>query len=138
MNELIFFTDGAYSPLTNKGGWAFYCPNYKLKCCNSISNTTNNRMELEAILNTLKWIYLTKQNRPLIIYSDSLYVINSLNGQYSINKNIDLFNQINLLLTKINKPVTFKHIKAHTKSSSSEAVGNSIADKLAVMASQLL
>ena len=116
-NPIIFFTDGAYSGARKKGGWAVYCPNYKLRICSGEYNTTNNRMEMMAVLKALEWI--SDSNIPekeIIIVSDSLYVINTMKGLYAKKTNIDLWT------------------KGHTNSSSFEAEGNNIVDQLAVMA----
>jgi ribonuclease HI len=40
-----------------------------------MTNTTNNRMELLAVINTLKFF---KEKVKIIIYSDSQYVVNSI------------------------------------------------------------
>ena len=40
-----------------------------------MTNTTNNRMELLAVINTLKWF---KEKTSITIYSDSQYVVNSI------------------------------------------------------------
>lgn len=42
-----------------------------------MSNTTNNRMELRAVLETLKFF---EDSTELTIISDSQYVINGVNG----------------------------------------------------------
>ena len=51
-----FFTDGAYSPTRNQGGWAYYCPELHLRVCGEQIETTNNRMELTAVIKALEFI----------------------------------------------------------------------------------
>ena len=55
-NTVIFYTDGAYSPTKQKGGWGLYCPQYKLKMCHGEYNTTNNRMEMTAAIRALEFV----------------------------------------------------------------------------------
>ena len=87
--KLIIFTDGAFSRKTNTGGWAFIaqyqiwnqeCELYQLikEKCNSgtVSNTTSNRMELVGCIEGLKYL---KRPCNVEIYSDSTYVVNTIN-----------------------------------------------------------
>lgn len=76
------FTDGSYKPSTNKGGYAsIITENDKIvKILNyGYIDTTNNRMELLGVLNTLLYF---KYPTNLEIYSDSSYIVNSINNGY--------------------------------------------------------
>lgn len=138
-NSIIFFTDGAYSGTTKKGGWAFYSPNYRLKVCSGEYNTTNNRMEMTAVLKVLEWI--SDSNIPeknIIIYSDSLYVVNTMKGLYTKKTNLDLWDKISLMIDLLfDKNISWIHTKGHTNSSNFESNGNNIVDQLAVMATKI-
>lgn len=135
-NPIIFFTDGAYSGARKKGGWAVYCPNYRLRICSGEYNTTNNRMEMMAVLKALEWISDSNiPDRDIVIVSDSLYVINTMKGLYAKKTNIDLWTKLDQMVELLfNKRIKWVHTKGHTNSSSFEAEGNNIVDQLAVMA----
>ena len=134
--ELNFYTDGAYSPVTKTGGWAVYCPELSLRITNQEKNTTNNRMELTAVINTMKFLLNVKlKNIAVNIYSDSLYVINTLKGLYSIKVNLDLWTEALNLLSLVHQQgitVNWIHIKGHAGH-----VNNEIVDRLANLLSQI-
>lgn len=85
------YTDGACSDNPGPGGWAAVFP--FPACIKHIEGmekqTTNNRMELKAVVESLKWI---RDNRTKMIkkrdyktielYSDSAYVVNSINKNW--------------------------------------------------------
>ena len=73
--KINIFTDGAYSPKTEKGGWAVYCPELRLRMCGAVKDTTNNRMEITAVIEALA---LLKEPCEVTLYSDSQYVCNAL------------------------------------------------------------
>lgn len=131
---LIFWTDGAYSSSKNKGGWSFYCPEYRLKVCSGVEATTNNRMELTAALKALEWISDSNiPDRKILIYSDSMYLIETMNGHYEKKKNLDLWAQLDTMQELLfDKTIVWKHTKGH-----STDVNNNIADMLAVTAYNL-
>ncbi len=78
------FTDGSCRPNPGRGGWGwvFYHPigNVVIRFIDSGGKmkTTNNEMELSAMLECLQ--FLSKRKRPykVIIYSDSEYVLKGL------------------------------------------------------------
>lgn len=93
------YTDGSCFPNPNGfGGWAFVATHHGkeiYKQAGSAQNTTNNRMELHAILQALQWI----QQDEVYIYSDSQYAVNSITiwfegwqktGKINKRSNIDL------------------------------------------------
>ena len=133
-DQLIFFTDGAYSHSKNIGGWAFFCKNYRLRVCNKEENTTSNRMEITAAIKALEWI--SDSNVPekdIIIYSDSLYLVNTLNGKFTKKTNMDLWDKLDFLLELLfNKRITWIHVKGHDGNE-----GNEVVDQLANLMSQL-
>ncbi len=133
--ELNFYTDGAYSPVTQTGGWAVFCPELSLRMTNQERDTTNNRMELTAVINTMKFISSVKlKNIVVNVYSDSLYVINTLKGLYSIKVNLDLWSDaLNLISSICQQGITINwiHIKGHAGH-----INNEIVDRLANLLSQ--
>lgn len=135
IDELNFYTDGAYSPVTKTGGWAIYCPELKLRITNQAKDTTNNRMELIAAINAMKFILQTGIKIPTInIYSDSLYVINTLKGLYKMKMNLDLWSEASRMLYLIQRQsiqINWIYIKGHAGH-----INNEIVDRLANLLSQ--
>lgn len=135
IDELNFYTDGAYSPVTKTGGWAVYCPELKLRITNQAKDTTNNRMELIAAINAMKFILQTGMKVPTVnIYSDSLYVINTLKGLYKMKMNLDLWSEASRILFLIQRQsiqINWIHIKGHAGH-----INNEIVDRLANLLSQ--
>lgn len=130
-----FYTDGAYSPATQAGGWAVYCPELLLKLTNKEYNTTNNRMEMTAVIKALEFVLYTKLAvKEINVYSDSLYVINTMKGLYAMRTNLDLWSELINLRTKLsteNLQINWIHVKGHAGHANNEVV-----DRLANLLSQ--
>lgn len=83
--KIRIFTDGACSENPGPGGWAAVF-NSEDKCKmikGNESTTTNNRMELKAVIESFKMIlsrFKTKKDIEFELYSDSAYVVNSINN----------------------------------------------------------
>lgn len=78
MSDLRVFTDGSGSNRTGAGGWAFIIDNRHQaveKYGSSAGATTNNRMELAAILAALQ--HLTP-GPSITVYTDSTYAKNAV------------------------------------------------------------
>lgn len=81
MEEVIIYTDGACSGNPGPGGWGsvlMYKDNKK-EIFGSKENTTNNVMELTAVIEGLK---LLKFKCNVKLYSDSAYVVNAFNQKW--------------------------------------------------------
>ena len=128
------YTDGAYSSLRDMGGYAFVVLKDEEKIYSYFfnePNTTNNRMEIQAVISALNWLYENNYTEEEIsIYTDSMYVIGSMTKNWKRNKNVDLFTELDDVFLKF-KNVIFKHIKGHSGDKYNE-----LCDKLAVIASQ--
>lgn len=145
------YTDGACSGNPGPGGWAMVFNTDER--CKSYSgydtSTTNNRMELTAVVQCLKRIH-EKGNRKNVyeIYSDSAYVVNAINNKWLDRwklggwktkqkediKNRDLWEQASHYLSKLVAEgwnVQFIKIKGHAGNTFNELV-----DKLAKEESQ--
>ena len=89
-NKIQVYTDGACKGNPGIGGWGVLVlnteKNYELKGCEL--NTTNNRMELIAVINGLKSI---KETTDIDLLTDSKYVKNGINDWISIIS-IDILN----------------------------------------------
>lgn len=141
------FTDGACSENPGPGGWAAVF-NTASKCRTISGNeklTTNNRMELRAVVEVFRKI-LSKPRREDIqydIYSDSAYVVNTINNnwlevwqrnnwqttKHEDVKNKDLweeFNELRLKAKELGICITLNKVKGHSGNTFNELV-----DKLA-------
>lgn len=87
------------------------------------TNTTNNRMEILSVIEGLK--ALKSYNIPVKIYSDSQYVVNTINCNWSKTKNIDLWKQLYDYLGRLSN-YEIIWIKGH-----SDNIYNNRADQLA-------
>ena len=139
MEKVVIYTDGACSGNPGPGGWAailMYKGNKK-EISGGSSKTTNNIMELTAVVEGLK---LLKYPCEVDLYSDSAYVVNSFNQGWIYNwiknnwktaskepvKNKEIWQEL-YNLTKIHK-VNFIKVKGH-----SDNEYNNRCDELAVM-----
>lgn len=116
------WTDGAYRPSTNTGGYASIITkdNKIIKILyQGYKNTTNNRCELMGVLETLKYF---KDPTKIHIVSDSQYVVSSIVNKHVhkwfeeqdlSKKNLDLWLQILELLDY--HTVTFEWVKGHAE-----------------------
>lgn len=71
--KVIIYTDGACSGNPGAGGWSaiMLFQDHRKDLCGREENTTNNKMELTAVINGLKAL---KISCNIILYTDSLYV----------------------------------------------------------------
>lgn len=135
MSDVKIYTDGAYSPSRDQGGIGIvFVSNDEviMKYNKMYSNTTNNQMEMKAVILALK--SLKKPFDSVTIYTDSQYVINCALGKWQRKKNILLwkvFDKIYQEALKIHGSIKFQWVKGHN-----DNPYNCIADKIAVQASQ--
>ena len=137
MEKVIIYTDGACSGNPGPGGWAavlMYKENKK-EISGAIKNTTNNIMELTAVVEALKTL---KFPCKVDLYSDSSYVINAFEKKWIFGwiknnwktsskepvKNKEIWQEL-YDLTKVHK-VNFIKVKGH-----SDNVWNNRCDELA-------
>jgi ribonuclease HI len=140
------FTDGACSGNPGPGGWAFIVlhDNDIETISGGTFETTNNRMELTAIVESLRYIclkYVSREQseKDFCIVSDSAYVINAVNSHWIMTwksngwkttkgktvKNRDLWQDFLRYLSymkKDNMKVTFEKVKGHSGNSFNEMV----------------
>ncbi len=125
MQKVTIYTDGACSGNPGPGGWAavLIYGEYKKEIYGGNKNTTNNIMELTAIVEGLKSL---KQECEVEVYSDSAYSVNAFNQGWIYNwikkgwktadgsevKNKELWQEL-YTLTKKHK-VTFIKVKGHS------------------------
>ena len=84
MKDVIIYTDGACSGNPGPGGWGaiLMCNGIQKEISGAQKNTTNNIMEITAVLEALK---LLKVECNVKIYSDSAYVVNAFNQGWIYN-----------------------------------------------------
>ena len=125
MEEVIIYTDGACSGNPGPGGWGaiLMINENKKEISGGNKNTTNNVMELTAVIEALK---LLKRPCNVNLYSDSAYVVNAFNQGWIYNwvkkdwktagndpvKNKELWQEL-YSLTKIHT-VKFIKVKSHS------------------------
>ena len=73
MSEIIIYTDGACSGNPGPGGWGaiLVSGNNRKEMSGGASETTNNRMELQAAIESLNAL---KKPCKVALYTDSVYV----------------------------------------------------------------
>lgn len=124
MEEITIYTDGACSGNPGPGGWGaiLMFGDTKKEISGGLDNTTNNVMELTAVIESLK---ILKRPCKVDLYSDSAYVVNAFlqkwiygwikkNWKTAGNdpvKNKELWQEL-YGLTKIHD-VTFHKVKGH-------------------------
>ena len=138
--KIRIYTDGACSENPGPGGWAsIWVSDNGIKVISGNNpNTTNNQMELTAVVVSLRRVrnFLTTLSNPWMskeyeIYSDSAYVVNSINNnwidRWMLNdwktskgddvKNVELWMECLKLLSKIRQmgvKITFIKVKGHS------------------------
>ena len=156
------WTDGACTVNTRKGGWGvvLQCPSAKDGCIvskelsGSDTDTTNNLMELQAMIEALKALQI-REGFEYNIHTDSKYVMLSIlnRKEYEAKnfkkvKNVEKLQELYTILDEkglsivhadgdksnfttmsCTKPVHFIKVEGH-----SDNVGNNLADALAVKA----
>jgi ribonuclease HI len=136
-NETItIYTDGACSGNPGKGGWGavLLYKDHKKEISGMNKDTTNNRMELTAVIESLKNV---KKSIPLKIYTDSKYVMDGItkwikswkkNGWRTADKrpvkNCDLWQALDFECQK--HQISWHWVKGHSGDKYNE-----IADELA-------
>lgn len=124
MKRVTIYTDGACSGNPGIGGWAAILTynGVKKTLCGGEQNTTNNRMELLAVIEALRAV---KEGWECDVFSDSRYVVDAFNQHWleswqkknwrtasgSEVKNVDLWKA---LLFEVNRhQVEFVKVKGH-------------------------
>ena len=96
---------------------------HKKELKDAFRNVTNNQMEILSVIEGLK--ALKRFDLPIEIYSDSQYVVNSINLNWKKNANVDLWTELYFYKNQC-KDIKFIKVKGH-----SDNEFNNRADKLA-------
>lgn len=137
MTAIEIFTDGACSGNPGAGGWGaiLRCGETEKEMSGGAKDTTNNRMELTAVIEALKAL---KRPCEITLYTDSRYVMDGVTqwlpnwkrndwkttNKKSAVKNLDLWQELDILLP-IHK-IQWVWVKGHNGHTENERV-----DKLA-------
>jgi len=119
-DRIIIYTDGAALGNPGPGGYGVVMlyGSRRKEISHGYRITTNNRMELLAVIVALE--HLKKENLDVVIYSDSQYVVNSIEKKWVFGwvkkgfkgkKNEDLWRRFIPLYEKQN--VTMVWVKGH-------------------------
>lgn len=137
MKNVVLYTDGSCSGNPGPGGWGcvLVYKDIMKEISGGCSYTTNNRMEITAVIEGLKQL---KESCAVDIYTDSAYVYNAVEKKWITNwisngwktaskkevENVDLWKVLTELLNL--HTVTFHKVKGH-----SDNALNNRCDKLA-------
>ena len=119
---IVIFTDGAAKGNPGPGGYGAVLKfaQHRKELSEGFRLTTNNRMELLAVIVALESI--KKENSNIQVYTDSKYVVDAINKNWLQNwqkkafkgkKNVDLWKRFLLIIPKQN--VIFNWIKGSSK-----------------------
>ncbi len=125
--ELIVFTDGAALGNPGKGGYGIVMlwGNARKEISEAYLHTTNNRMELLAVIVALESI--KKQEIKVHVYTDSQYVCNAIEKKWVFNwaktgwknkKNVDLWKRFLVVYKSVD--VKFHWVKGHAGNKENE------------------
>jgi ribonuclease HI len=119
----VIYTDGSCNPNPGRGAWAHITlnPDGDWSVSGGELETTNNRMELMAVVEALRF---HPDKKDIMIYTDSQLTMKCAEGEWKRNKNLDLWEEYDKVSK--GKNVVFKKVKAHDGDKYNELV-----DKLA-------
>ena len=129
MEKVLFWTDGSCLVNPGPGGWGVLVKSddQEYEISNGVKETTNNRMEIQAAIEAVKWWKKNKSDKEAIIHTDSKYVKDGItkwmpawiNKDFKDIKNDDLWR----ILNEINSPmIEWKWVKAHAGNEENERV----------------
>ena len=116
----IIYTDGSCSPNPGNGGWAaiiFPPDGNRYTIYGGERDTTNNRMELTAVIKALERI----DDKSVVIYTDSHLIIKCAMAEWKMKKNLDLWKQ---LIPLIQRNVKWEYIRGHSDNPINDEVDN--------------
>jgi len=136
--SIIIYTDGSAKGNPGRGGYGvvMLCGKHRKEISEGFLLTTNNRMELLAVITGLENV--KKPNSDIVIYSDSKYVVNAIEKGWLFDwqkknfkgkKNPDLW--IRFLSVYKKHSIRFFWVKGHNNN-----VENERCDRLAVSAAE--
>lgn len=129
-NGIEIYTDGSSLGNPGPGGWGIVIVEGK-KIIHELGgyekNTTNNRMELTAVIETFKYIIKNYKKDNITIFADSNYVLSGItswihnwekNGWKTANKkqvlNQDLWKELIDLIRNYDNKINWQKVKGHS------------------------
>ena len=136
--SIKIYTDGAAKGNPGKGGYGIVLISgkYRKEISGGFEKTTNNRMELLAVIVALE--HIKKPNAQITVYSDSKYVVDAIEkkwvfswykNNFNKKKNSDLWRRFLVVYKK--HQVEFIWVKGHSNNEE-----NNRCDALAVSAAE--
>jgi len=116
VKQITIYTDGSSKGNPGPGGWAALIFEGRKKVGQVFGNegsTTNNRMEMLAIVKALAWVTENfKEVPPVTVRSDSNLIIKTMTSGWKRKKNLDLWEE----LSKLTLPLTieWQWVKGHS------------------------
>ena len=122
-NDIVIHTDGACKGNPGPGGWGTVIEQNgnQQKLSGSEPQTTNNRMEMTAVI---KGLEVVDPSARVLISSDSTYVINTMTKGWKRKVNHDLWDQLDRLVR--DRDISWRWVRGHSGDR-----GNELADALA-------
>lgn len=135
MIKYSIYTDGSCLGNPGPGGWAFLLKSTKDSFSKSgtANVTTNNRMEMQAMIEGFLELKKTPDPASVAIYSDSRLIINTLTLNWKRKTNLDLWtllDQVIADLTDKGWQIEWHWVKGHAGHTENEIV-NDLAQKAA-------
>lgn len=134
--NIQIYTDGSCLGNPGPGGWGFIIiiGEKETKLSGSAKDTTNNRMEMTAMIKALDWLnknldQATIQNAKISLHSDSNLIIQTMKQGWKRKANTDLWADIDRLRAWLN--IEWIWVKAHHTNKY-----NNLVDELAFKAAQ--
>ena len=147
MEEIVeIYTDGAARNNQSENnigayGAILHYKGHKRYITMGFRNTTNNIMELKAVIEGLK--AMKKYDVPIKVYSDSAYVVNGINKGWVKGwksngwlksdgkpvKNMELWDQLDYLISLFNE-IDFIKVKGHSTNEGNNEVDKMINDTM--------
>ena len=131
--EIHLYTDGSYHSSSKRGGYASIIPELGQIVCGNDTNTTNNKMELQAVISGLKHLDIT--DRHVVVHSDSRYITDAFNKRWLSNwkkngwktqngQDVKNKEEWDSLLEEVSKhkKVKFEWVRGHNGDTFNEAV----------------
>ena len=110
LTQVSLFVDGSCLGNPGPGGWAaiLQCGDHEKEAVGGANHTTNNRMELTAVIEGMK---VLKRRCQVTVVTDSQYVASILNAGKA-KANLDLVQQLRQLVQQ--HVVTVEQIRGHS------------------------
>ena len=114
MRKIKIYTDGSCLGNPGFGGWGVIILDGEKEIILSggQENTTNNRMELTAIIESLRWIKSYCIDTEVQIFSDSNLYISSITKNWKRKKNLDLWEEFDRLYRGLS--IEWSWVKGHS------------------------